>query len=227
MKPPSMLLRRLGLSLPPALLSAAALSLFVSMSAHAQQPDARQTRPDSPAAAAGRNPSATSATLSLESLLKRIGGKSSSQARFVEKKYLSVLDAPVESAGVLRYQAPARLEKNTERPIRESMMIDGDLLVMERDGKRRTIPAAQFPGVAALVGGLRDTLGGNAEALRRVFKVVIQGDAARWQIDLLPSDTASAQLVNRITLHGRDDQVLEVETLQADGDRSVMVLSPE
>ena len=29
-----------------------------------------------------------------------------------------------------------------------------------------------------------------------------------------------------ITLRGRDDRLLEVETLQADGDRSVMTLSP-
>jgi hypothetical protein len=98
---------------------------------------------------------------------------------------------------------------------------------MDRDGRRRTIPASQFPGVAALVGGLRDTLGGNVDALRRMFKVVIQGDQARWQMDLLPSTTTSAELVNRITLRGRDDQVLEVETLQADGDRSLMVLTPE
>jgi hypothetical protein len=45
-------------------------------------------------------------------------------------------------------------------------------------------------------------------------------------MDLLPSDVTAAQLVNRVTLRGRDDQLLEVETLQADGDRSVMTLSP-
>ena len=137
-----------------------------------------------------------------------------------------MLDAPLESAGTLRYEAPDRLEKNTERPIRESMMLDGDQLVVERDGRRRSLPAAQLPGVAALVGGLRDTLGGNAQALRKIFKVVVQGDAANWQVDLLPSDPGSAELVSRITLRGRQDRLLEVETLQADGDRSVMTLSP-
>lgn len=165
------------------------------------------------------------AGLSIETLLQKIGGKPSHEARFVEKKYLAVLDAPVESAGVLRYEAPGRLEKNTERPIRESMMLDGDLLVMQRDGRRRSVPASQLPGVAALVGGLRDTLGGNAEALRRMFKIVVQGDEQQWQVDLLPSDASSAQLVTRITLRGQDDQLKEVETLQADGDRSVMTLS--
>jgi len=167
-----------------------------------------------------------SGALTLEALLKRIGGKARQETRFEEKKYLAVLDAPVQSAGVLRFQAPDRLEKNTERPIRESLMLDGALLVVERDGKRRSMPAAQFPGVAALVGGLRDTLGGDAEALRRVFKVVLQGDPQNWQMDLLPLDATSAQLVTRITLRGRGDQLLEVEMLQADGDRSVMTLSP-
>lgn len=166
------------------------------------------------------------AALTLEALLKRIGGKARQETRFEEKKFLAVLDAPVQSAGVLRFRAPDRLEKNTERPIRESLMLDGALLVVERDGKRRSMPAAQLPGVAALVGGLRDTLGGDVEALRRVFKVVLQGDPQNWQMDLLPLEATSAQLVTRITLRGRGDQLLEVEMLQADGDRSVMTLSP-
>ena len=166
------------------------------------------------------------ASLTLESLLKKIGGKAQQQVRFVERKYLAVLDAPVQSSGILRYQAPGRLEKNTEQPMKEAMMLDGDMLVMQRDGRRRSMPVSQLPGVAALVGGLRDTLGGDAQALHRVFKVVLQGDAGRWQVDLLPSDASSAQLVTKITLRGRDDQLQEVETLQADGDRSVMTLSP-
>jgi hypothetical protein len=205
-------------------LAAAALAALVPGPVLAQPANAAPPAAATPApagAVAGR-PSA----LTLEALLARIGGRPEQEARFVEKKYLALLDAPVESSGTLRYRAPDRLEKNTERPLKESMMLDGDQLVMERNGRRRSLPAAQLPGVAALVGGLRDTLGGDAQALRRMFKVVLQGDAANWQIDLLPSDVAVAQLVTRVTLRGRDDQLLEVETLQADRDRSVMTLSP-
>ena len=97
--------------------------------------------------------------------------------------------------------------------------------MLERDGRTRTASAAQFPGVAALVGSLRDILAGDAAALRRGFKVVVQGDAARWQVDLLPSDSDMAKLVSRITLRGHEDRLEEVETLQADGDRSVMTLT--
>lgn len=165
--------------------------------------------------------------LSLEALLAEIGGKPSQEARFAEKKYLAVLDAPVESSGVLRYQAPGRLEKHTERPQAESMILDGDLVVLQRDGRKRSLPLAQIPGVAALVGGLRDTLAGDASALRDRFKVVVQGDERRWQIDLLPSDPASATLVSKITLIGSAGRLDEVQTLQADGDRSVMMLSPK
>jgi hypothetical protein len=168
---------------------------------------------------------ALAAELTLESILQRIGGKSSREAAFTERKYLALLDAPVESSGLLRYVAPDRLERITRQPVKESMRLEGDLLVLERDGRTRTASAAQFPGVAALVGSLRDILAGDAAALRRGFKVVVQGDAVRWQVDLLPSDSDMAKLVSRITLRGREDRLEEVETLQADGDRSVMTLT--
>lgn len=176
-------------------------------------------------ALAGRPRAAFAAEATLESILSRIGGKSSREAGFTERKYLALLDTPVESSGVLRYVAPDRLERITRKPVAETMRLDGDLLVLERDGRTRTASAAQFPGVAALVGSLRDILAGDAGALRRRFKVVVQGDAARWQIDLLPSDSDMAKLVSRVTLRGREDRLEEVETLQADGDRSVMTLT--
>jgi hypothetical protein len=214
-----------GSRLIAAALAVAPLLAATAPGRAAAQPGTPAPSPPAAATAAGAS-GERAAGLTLEAILARIGGKSEQTARFVEKKYLAVLDAPVESSGTLRYQAPGRLEKNTEQPARESMMLDGDQLVVERSGRRRSLPASQLPGVAALVGGLRDTLAGDARALQRMFKVVLQGDAASWQIDLLPSDTESAKLVNRITLRGREDQLLEVETLQADGDKSVMILSP-
>ena len=213
---------------PPLSFALAALGALALIALAAGPAPAQPARPAPPAAAApAPGAAAAQSELTLESLLARIGGRKEQQGRFVEKKYLALLDAPVESSGTLRYRAPDRLEKNTERPVKESLMLDGDQLVIERNGRRRSLPAAQLPGVAALVGGLRDTLGGDAEALRRVFKVVLQGGASSWQIDLLPSDVTVAQLVTRVTLRGREDRLLEVETMQADRDRSVMTLAPE
>ena len=213
---------------PPLSFALAALGALALIALAAGPAPAQPARPAPPAAAApAPGAAAAQSELTLESLLARIGGRKEQQGRFVEKKYLALLDAPVESSGTLRYRAPDRLEKNTDRPVKESLMLDGDQLVIERNGRRRSLPAAQLPGVAALVGGLRDTLGGDAEALRRVFKVVLQGGASSWQIDLLPSDVTVAQLVTRVTLRGREDRLLEVETMQADRDRSVMTLAPE
>ncbi len=212
----------------PGLLCACHLAgwyVLVPWPAAGQPAGASGTESAESAATSENSPGSAKSGLTLERLLQRIGGKTEQEVRFVEKKHLAVLDAPVESAGVLRYQAPSTLQKNTERPVKESMMLDGDQLVVQREGRRRSVPAAQMPGVAALVGGLRDVLGGNADALRRIFKVVVQGNEREWQVDLLPSDVASAQLVSRITLRGREDQLQEVQTLQADGDRSVMTLS--
>src|SRR5690606_29363215 len=79
--------------------------------------------------AAGAVPRAAVAEpATLESILARIGGKSPREAEFTERKYLALLDAPVESSGLLRYVAPDRLERITRQPVAESMRLDGDLL---------------------------------------------------------------------------------------------------
>ena len=51
---------------------------------------------------------------------------------FVEKKFIAMLDQPVESSGELFYTAPDYLEKRTLKPKVESMTVDGSTLVIER-----------------------------------------------------------------------------------------------
>ena len=178
------------------------------------------TRTASPA----KVPAAISA-ISLESILARISAQATQEAAFTEALHTALLDAPVTSAGVLRFDAPGRLEKRTVKPRAESLVLDGDLLILEREGRKRTLPASQMPGVAALVGALRDVLAGRPAAIRRLFRVEVQGTEHAWQIDLLPADIDAASLVSRITLTG-GAAIDRIETRLADGDRSDLRILP-
>ena len=60
----------------------------------------------------------------------------SSKARFVERKYLKVLNAPLELRGTLTYSAPGRLEKRTHSPRPETLTLDGDRLTIENQAHR-------------------------------------------------------------------------------------------
>ena len=65
-------------------------------------------------------------------LMQTLAQRGPESARFVEKKYLAILDKPVESSGELRYVPPDRLEKRTLKPKPESLVLAGDQLSVER-----------------------------------------------------------------------------------------------
>ncbi len=161
----------------------------------------------------------------LERILATIAAQAAHEARFVEQRYLRFLDAPVASSGRLRYLPPQRLERLTEQPRPEAMILDGDTLSITRDGKTRSLAVSQLPAVGALVGSIRDLLAGDRAAIEGRYRAIAQGDARRWQLVLLPSDSGLAELVTRIVVAGEDDRMKTIEILQADGDRSLMTLA--
>jgi Outer membrane lipoprotein carrier protein LolA-like len=154
----------------------------------------------------------------MQDFAKQRGGK----VAFSEKKYIALLDRPVESSGVLVYQPPARLEKRTLKPNVESLVLDRDVLVVERGKQKYTLQLQQYPEITAIVGSIRNTLAGNLEALERQYRVDLQGSPERWSLTLLPSDARIAAIVQRIQISGTGDELRQIDMLQADGDRSVM-----
>jgi outer membrane lipoprotein-sorting protein len=154
----------------------------------------------------------------MQSLAQQRGGK----VAFSEKKYIALLDRPVESSGELVYQPPARMEKRTLKPNFESLVLDRDTLVVERGKQKYTLQLQQYPEITAIVESIRSTLAGDLKALERQYRVDLQGDPERWTLTLLPSDARIAAIVQRIQISGTRDELRQIEMLLADGDRSVM-----
>jgi len=156
----------------------------------------------------------------MQSLAQQRGGRVS----FIEKKYLAILDRPVESTGELVYLPPARLEKRTLTPQVESLVLDRNVLVIERGKQRHTLQLQQYPEITAIVDSIRDTLAGDLKALERQYRIVLDGSPEQWRLTLLPSDTRIAAIVLRIQMSGVRNELRQIEMLQTDGDRSVMIL---
>ena len=162
------------------------------------------------------------AAFDLGQLMQTLAQNRGDRALFVEKKYLAVLDKPVESSGELLYVAPDRLEKRTFKPRPESLVLEGGLLTIERGKQKHQLALQDYPEVAAFVESIRGTLAGDRKALERVYGLRLEGTPERWTLYLLPSDPKMAALVSRISIAGVRGDVRSIEILQADGDRSVM-----
>ena len=148
------------------------------------------------------------------------------RAAFKEKKFFALLDRPIESSGELQFTPPERLEKRTVLPKPESVVVDGEMVTLERGGKRRTLRLSDNQQVAVLVESLRATLAGDLRALTRTYSAQLEGSASSWRLVLRPLDPALGTLVERIAIAGAEADVRNVEIFQADGDRSVMAISP-
>ena len=170
-------------------------------------------------------PCVLAADLGVTGLFEKLAQRKPSRATFVEKKYLSLLDKPVESRGELAFTPPGHLEKRTIAPRPERVVVDGDRITLERGGKRYSMGLHDQPGVAVLVESIRATLAGDLQGLTRTYSANVAGDDAHWKLTLRPLDPAVSSLVERIVIAGEGSRVATVEIFQVDGDRSVMTLT--
>jgi outer membrane lipoprotein-sorting protein len=166
------------------------------------------------------------AAFDIAQLMADLAQHKGGRAKFVEKKYIALLDKPVEASGEMTYVAPDRLEKRTLTPKPELLILDRDMLSIERDKQKLSINLANQPEALAFVDSIRGTLSGNRAALEKNYLLHLTGTAEKWELTLLPSDQKIASLVLRITVTGRRNQIVSIEYLQADGDRSVLHITP-
>ena len=160
----------------------------------------------------------------IDALLHSLAQVRSDHARFVEKKSIAMLDAPVQSSGELFYTAPDHLEKRTLQPKPESLILDHDSLVIERGRHKHQLRLQDYPELTAFIDSIRSTLAGDRSALERNYRLSLEGTAEHWALQLLPVDKKIQAVVTRIRIAGVRDTVRSIDITQADGDSSLMLI---
>jgi outer membrane lipoprotein-sorting protein len=160
----------------------------------------------------------------IDQLMRGLAQIHSDHAGFVEKKFIAILDKPVESSGELFYTAPDYLEKRTIKPKPESMILDHGTLVIERGRQKHDLPLQDYPELAAFIDSIRGTMAGDRKALERNYRLSLDGTAEHWTLQLLPLNEKMQSVVKRIRIAGARDAVRSIEINQSDGDSSLMLI---
>lgn len=162
----------------------------------------------------------------LPQVMSEMAKVKSSRASFVERKYLSIVNAPLEYTGGLAYTAPDKLEKSTRTPKAESMLLDGDKLTLVNANKQtRVVMLSQYPQVRAFTESIRSVLAGDLATLSRYYKLSIDGDIAAWKLTLVPVDKQMQSVVRQIRFDGAQHSIRTIEITEKQGDRSVMTIT--
>jgi hypothetical protein len=174
-------------------------------------------------------PAAVSSGWGLPQLMQSLAQVKSSHGRFTERKFLSVLIAPLDSSGTLLFQAPGHLEKHTLKPKVESLVLDQGVLTIDNKARniKRTLVLQEYPAVWAFVESIRSTLAGDLPTLQRFYKISLKGDADKWSLYLLPIEQKARAVVSEIVISGNGPHVATIEASEANGDHSIMTVVEE
>lgn len=172
-------------------------------------------------------PTAGGADWGLEQLMQELAQVKTAQGRFVERKHLEILNAPLELSGTLVYVAPGRLEKHTLTPRQESLVLERDELTIESKerNQRRKLALQEYPVIWAFVESIRSTLAGDLPTLSRFYQVSLDGGERRWRLTLKPREPRMQDMVSQIRISGERNWINTIEIIETGGDRSVMTIT--
>jgi outer membrane lipoprotein-sorting protein len=148
------------------------------------------------------------------------------RATFIEERFVNGFDAALVTSGELYFKAPDVFERRTLKPSAESMLVNGNTMLLQRGSQKRSMHLDAVPEAAAIVGAVRGTLTGDASALNQHFRLGLTGKPEQWLLDLLPRDEQLAANVRTIQMRGTRGVVTSVEVWFASGDRSAMKITP-
>jgi outer membrane lipoprotein-sorting protein len=162
--------------------------------------------------------------MDISTLMKLFASNKNIKTEFAERKFVRILDTPVESSGELVFIAPGHLEKNTKLPKVESMIIDGNKVSIERGSFKRTMSLDDLGNMASMVQSLTATFRGDLAGIEQYFTWVLTGTLKKWQLVLKPKSIKLFVTIREIRFKGEDEYVHTVETTLTDGDSSLMTL---
>jgi hypothetical protein len=161
----------------------------------------------------------------LPQLMQQLATVKVATAHFTERKYMAMLAEPLNSTGTLTYRAPDQVEKITETPAPERFVVNGNQVTIEQDGDTHQIDLGGYPEIQAFVESIRAPLAGDLAALQRFYTVEATGGLKHWQLTLTPIAGDTKPMVNSIIITGHGSDFETIETVEPDGDRSVLTIA--
>ncbi len=140
---------------------------------------------------------------------------------------MKLLKKPLILTGQLAYKAPDYLQKKIISPTASTFTISGQQVKAEEYNQEpREFSLDESILLQALVESLRATLSGNLSTLKDFYDVSLSGNERSWALNLEPVDDDVLLYIRRIKITGKNTNILAIDTLESNSDRSVMTITP-
>jgi len=174
--------------------------------------------PSTPSEIAPENASASEPTL--EAFLEGMAATPGVVACFREVKEIGMLSVPLEVRGTLWFEPPDRLARVTTEPSRTRLVIDGQRFVFHDEAGSERFDLSANPLAREFAENFVVLFGGDPQALRARYEPTLQIEEREWRLVLRPRHRPLADVVERVTLEGKERRLTRMELLETDGDRT-------
>jgi hypothetical protein len=157
----------------------------------------------------------------LDALLRGMAGASGVEARFVERKELALLAAPLESRGLLYFVPPARMARFTDAPDATALVVDGDRVRFRDGAGEEQLDLSATPMARVFVDNFVVLFSGDRARLEALYEVTLHGDLDAWELRLTPRRPPLDRVLERVVLSGAGPAMREMQVVERDGDRTV------
>jgi hypothetical protein len=170
------------------------------------------------AAAFAREPVAAPAAL--DAILDRMASTSGVEAVFEESKELALLEAPLETRGVIYFVPPDRFARFTTSPGFSALIVTGDDVRLREGRDAEPIDLSGNPVARVFVENFVVLWSGDRERLQELYAPEFRGEPDAWELRLVPRRSPLADVIASITLRGDGDAMKEMLVEERDGDRT-------
>jgi outer membrane lipoprotein-sorting protein len=165
------------------------------------------------------------ASAELEALMLRFASSGGVRAHFREIKHLALLSAPIESEGMLYFAPPNRLARYTSRPGKARVVVNGTRAAFYNPTGHQEVDLESSEVASHLVGNLVVLLRGDLPGLLARYHVALSDDSREWVLELEPRSSVVRKLIASIRIKGSGVGLVEMETRESSGDKTVMRFS--
>lgn len=150
------------------------------------------------------------------------------EARFVERKHLALLRAPLVSEGRLFYTRPGHLARIAEAPSPSTVRISPTSLeVSDASGSQR-FDLRSRPEIKTFVESFVHVVAGDYDALASIYALGFAPGVepgAMWLLTLTPLGSPLSDLIERLEIRGFGYLVVTIRVLEKKGDSTDIVMT--
>jgi len=171
-------------------------------------------KPAAPAPAAS-----TKAPVDVDALLGGLAKAPGLYARFREVKHITLLQQPLVSEGSIYFAPPARFARHTEKPIKSTLVVDGNQLAFGDADGHESMNLGANPVAKLFADSFVMLLSGNRAGLEKMFSMQLTpGTANDWRLVLTPRVAPMDKMIKKLELRGRGLAVDELDVHETSGD---------